>query len=97
VSWHDATLVLIITIVAVSLIYEVAIVWATGDNDSISWEIWTAAYRRPVIALFVGILIGHWFWQMLPPTDWHPPKPAWRQSSFELRLCSVQSLAGPLD
>jgi len=30
---------------------------------TISWQTWTAACSRPIIAFFAGVLCGHLFWQ----------------------------------
>jgi hypothetical protein len=55
--------ILAITVIALGL----DIYWATAskDQESISWEIWSQSERRPIIAFLFGVLMGHFFWQMV--------------------------------
>jgi hypothetical protein len=62
-NWPAITDIFLVSIVVVLLIYEVIVVAATKDGDSISWEIWQGAQRRPMIAFLAGLLCGHLFGQ----------------------------------
>lgn len=56
------------------LVYEG---WSLGnrrEGDTISETVWRVVYRRPYVALWVGILLGHWFW--LPDRCWELVAPA---------------------
>lgn len=63
-NWPAITDAVLIGTIAVLLIYEVIVIAATKDGDSISWQISTAAFRHPFIAFLAGFLSGHLFWQM---------------------------------
>jgi hypothetical protein len=63
INWPATTDVFLLSIVVICLIYEAIVVSATKDADSISWEVWTASQRRPIIAFAAGLLCGHLFGQ----------------------------------
>jgi hypothetical protein len=34
-----------------------------AEGDTISEIIWTLTEKWPIVAVFFGVLMGHWFWQ----------------------------------
>jgi len=62
-NWPVITDFFLVGIVATCIIYEAIVVISTKDADSISWEVWQAVQKRPVIAFAAGFLCGHLVWQ----------------------------------
>jgi hypothetical protein len=63
INWVLVTRWFLIGVVIVCLIYEVIVISASNDQESISWVIQVASLRRPLIPFFGGLLCGHFFWQ----------------------------------
>ena len=70
-NWPLITDSFLAIVVAVCIIYEAVVVIATGDADSISWEIYQASIKRPFVPFAAGFLCGHLFgqfyWGSTPP------------------------------
>jgi hypothetical protein len=63
--------VIIVPLIALSsvwIIFDIFEVLAHGKEWTISWVIWTASQKNPIIpalsCLILGILIGHFWWNM---------------------------------
>lgn len=55
------TIIFLAAITLVVVIYDIAA--EMRDNDfSISFVLASSARKAPVIALAIGIIVGHWFW-----------------------------------
>ena len=63
-------LIIILVAAAVAIVYDVWLGRRGGGDATISWHVWTAAKRWPVIPLLtglaVGVLFGHLFWSQCP-------------------------------
>jgi hypothetical protein len=70
----------IVAVVAFGIGYDVWVGVTYGTDATISWVTWTAAQRYPVIALAVGVLIGHLFW--VQQTGFSSPAAANRASKL---------------
>jgi hypothetical protein len=55
--------VIIGTVVVLSL-YNIAAIYYGGRESSISYVLSQWALANPIVSVFAGILIGHWFWQV---------------------------------
>ncbi len=63
------TLVYVLTVVVVSIVFDAVMYWRGGWEATISYLVLTRSRRYQVIALAVGILIGHLFWPQPEPRD----------------------------
>ena len=55
--------VLVVNFIALVL-YNVAVRVYCGECATISVVLSSAVYRWPIIGVGIGILIGHWFWNI---------------------------------
>ena len=59
----------VLAIIAI-LAFDAVFAYRGGVTATISWNIYTAAYKWPIIPFLAGILCGHFFYQMQdPPKD----------------------------
>jgi hypothetical protein len=58
------TVGIIVASTAALVAYDVRAACTREEGDTISEVIAEAARRRPIVAVFVGVLVGHWFWGM---------------------------------
>lgn len=47
---------------ALLIIYDIVIVLTLGGSATISWQLYTFSQKYPVLAVAIGIVIGHLFW-----------------------------------
>jgi hypothetical protein len=68
-------IILSVVIVGLSLWATVAALWG-GPGDTISEHVRDYAAQYPVLAVALGVLVGHWAWPMTPaqPRDHLAPK-----------------------
>lgn len=63
----------IVALVVIVLVYDAVAIMNGGTEASISSLIITLSYRQPlipaIIGWFIGLLMGHLFWRMLPNKD----------------------------
>lgn len=59
------TIAVILTTVGVWIAFDVWIYFRKGYNETISAHIHFATKKWPVIPFFAGLLIGHFFWNMV--------------------------------
>ena len=60
------TAIFIFAVVVVGVLFDVYVFIRGGTEATISWMIFEAAHKYPMIPFAVGILCGHFFWQMKP-------------------------------
>ena len=56
---------ILLAVVGLSL-FDVYIFWRGGTEATISWTIFEWSHKYPMIPFAVGVLCGHFFWQMKP-------------------------------
>lgn len=58
------TAIFVISFIAIAAVYD-GWAWSQGGTEAtISWLVFEAGHKYPLTAVAVGILIGHWYWQM---------------------------------
>ena len=60
------TVIFIFAVVVIASLFDVYVYVRGGTDATISWTIFEAAHKFPMIPFFVGVLCGHFFWQMKP-------------------------------
>lgn len=69
---HTASLSLFITLSLIIIVWDVCVVlFSNTPGATVSYSVYYASRRSPVIALMIGIVIGHLFW---PTLDLNKPK-----------------------
>lgn len=63
------TLAYVLTVVAVSIVFDAIMYAREGWTGTISYLVLTRSRRYPIIALAVGVLIGHLFWPQPEPRE----------------------------
>ena len=56
------TTLVIIVALTLLLAYDLYALYKGGMKNTISWVIYSASLKYPVIPLAAGILMGHFFW-----------------------------------
>ena len=62
---NNVTYAVIFSAIAALIIYDVFALLKWGNDCTISVRIWTLARRYPIIPFAIGVLMGHFFWQMM--------------------------------
>ena len=69
------TLAYVLTLVVASIIFDAIQYAREGWTGTISYLVLTRSRRYPIIAVMVGVLVGHLFWpQPEPKEDQEQPK-----------------------
>jgi hypothetical protein len=65
-NWHTASLVVFLVCVLTIVAWDVFVVlFSPVRGATISYVVFTAARKSPVIALLIGIVVGHLVWPTL--------------------------------
>jgi len=65
-SYASITWLLLAVCAVVLIAWDFVADYETGGDATISWQLWTAAKKRPIVAFVAGVLAGHLFWEMIP-------------------------------
>jgi len=60
----NETLIFMLVFVTVGLVFDFYIILKKGRSESISAHTIRLAYKYPLIPFLLGVLCGHFFWQM---------------------------------
>lgn len=58
----QVTLTILAVVVILATLYDIVAIMDAGWDASISSVVYEVSCKYPIIPLFIGILIGHWFW-----------------------------------
>jgi len=65
-GWHTASLVVFLACILAIVVWDVFVVlFSPVRGATISYVVFTAARKSPVIALMIGIVVGHLVWPTL--------------------------------
>lgn len=65
--------VLVVTVCAVLIIYNIIVYIGPTPNDTISSVMWTWVTEHPVVPAALGVLMGHWVWPPRPTIPTYGP------------------------
>lgn len=63
-DWCRLTQMIMVTTVVLLVLYDVVARVFGGNDATISYQLMEASKKWPIIPAAIGLLVGHWFWQI---------------------------------